>query len=413
MQREATKEVNETAAHPYVKFFPFEIPFFLWQFSEHFFRSLYQQYYFQQISQAALQKTEANISLQCLTQSYVANYTGNEGFLRIQEKVNHLNMYSEVTFLGLSIFVGLLLGPISDIVGRKPVMLTAVIGMCLTALLQFVIIHFSLNVYYYLLCSVLFGASGGFGTVMTIIIAIVHDVTPKWAFTIRIGFIESCIAIAKATTSIATNNWIQKTNCNFEPPAWLMITVTAMAMISVIMMPETLSKEVRISNKQLSNRGFNKIVTGIKLYVKPSYIGYRNHWVLCTATIVICLASLGLGASNSIMNYFLHNEPLEWSYDKIGIYGAVYAAAMGLSLIILLPILVLMKLPVYYISLIGAVAAVITNILIANVKSDYQMFIRKFILILILIIVTAIKIFSWGISRAPCTCLSNHALMYC
>lgn len=365
----------------YVKYFPFEIPFLLYQFSEHFYRLLYQQYFFQQLSKEALEGDlgASNTTRQCFTQSYVANYTGDEEFVRLQERVNRLNMYSELTFLGFSLLVGLVLGPLSDIVGRKPIMLTAVVGLCLTAILQFAIIHFSLNVYYYLLCSLFFGASGGFATVMTVIVATVHDVTPNSskAFTIRIGIVESCIAIAKATTSIATNDWIQKTNCNFEPPAWLMITITALAMITVILMPESLSKKVRLHNQELSNRGFSKIVTGIKLYVMPSYIGSKNYLILWTATVIICLASLGLGASNSIMNYFLHNEPLQWTYDRIGTYGAIYSAAMGVSLILLLPILVFLRLSIYYISLIGASAAVVTNILIANInsKSTSEMFV--------------------------------------
>lgn len=373
----------------YVKYFPFEIPFLLYQFSEHFYRLLYQQYFFQQLSKEALEGDlgASNTTRQCFTQSYVANYTGDEEFVRLQERVNRLNMYSELTFLGFSLLVGLVLGPLSDIVGRKPIMLTAVVGLCLTAILQFAIIHFSLNVYYYLLCSLFFGASGGFATVMTVIVATVHDVTPNSskAFTIRIGIVESCIAIAKATTSIATNDWIQKTNCNFEPPAWLMITITALAMITVILMPESLSKKVRLHNQELSNRGFSKIVTGIKLYVMPSYIGSKNYLILWTATVIICLASLGLGASNSIMNYFLHNEPLQWTYDRIGTYGAIYSAAMGVSLILLLPILVFLRLSIYYISLIGASAAVVTNILIANInsKSTSEMFVRKLISVIV------------------------------
>lgn len=367
---------SEMASLPlYTKLFPFEIPFFLYQFTEHFYRLLYQQYYFQQLANQTIGQANHTVSISgCLTQDDVVNYTGNKTFLLMQEHVNRLNMYSEILFLGLSGLTALLLGPLSDIIGRKPILIFTVVGLILTAVLQLLIIHFRLDVYYYLICAVFFGGTGGFGTVMTLMIATIHDVTPKWVFTVRLGLLESGIAIARMATSLGTNNWIQMTGCNFNPPAWLMIVVVALAITAVILMPETLCKETRQQNKTQGFRGVTKIINGLKIYAFPWYIGKRNYWQLITATTVLSLASIGIGAYNNIMNYFLHNKPLEWSYDRIGIFGAVYSAAMGGTLIILLPVLITLKLSKYLICLIGSLFAVVTNILIANVQTDWEMF---------------------------------------
>ena len=141
----------------YIKFFPFEIIFLLFQFSEHFYRLLYQQYYFQHLANLSLSEqpnyTEPSPSI-CLDQDYIINHTDNENFVKLQTTVNHLNMYSELVFMGLSALTALFLGPLSDVIGRKPIIITTMIGVALTAVTQFIVIYFNLNVYYYLLCAV-------------------------------------------------------------------------------------------------------------------------------------------------------------------------------------------------------------------------------------------------------------------
>ena len=226
------------------------------------------------------------------------------------------------------------------------------------------------------MCS-FYGGFGGQGTMITVMMATVKDVTSKQWLTIRIGVIESCIAIAKVVTALASNNWIQNTGCNFQPPAWLMIVVSALALICSLIIPETLSKDLRMQYKTGHNKGFKKLSTGVKIFTQPHFIGWRNYWQLCC---VICCASFGQGASVTIMNYFLHNKPLEWSYNLIGLYGVVYSGTMALSLNLVLPVLLLCKLSNSFICLIGAVFAIVTNVLIATVKTNWEMFVGELLL---------------------------------
>ena len=370
--------MEESRPSLYVKCFPYEIPFLLYQFSEHFYRLLYQQYYFQQLGFQTLVEL-SNYSYPsgsiCLAEDYIVTYIGQEEFVKLQQNVNHFNMYSEIVFLGLSVLIAFILGPLSDIIGRKPIMIIVCVGIVLTAAMQFVVIQFKLPVQYYLLCSVFFGGFGGYGTMMAVVLAIMCDVTPSKAYAIRIGIVEACIAFAKATSSLACNNWSQISNCSFfQPASWLMIVISALTLLCVVIMPETLCKERRENYRQQQSKGFEKIINGVKLYTQPHFLGWNNYWQLYAATLVLCLASLGVGGSNQIINYFLHNKPLEWSYDKVGIYGVLYAGSMGITLVIILPILVLLGLTSHCICLIGALFAIVTNILLANIASSWEMF---------------------------------------
>jgi PCFT/HCP family folate transporter-like MFS transporter 1/3 len=370
----ATK--SKTYSALYVKLFPFELIYLLFQFSEHFYRYLYQQYFFQRLNRAALENfnyTDYNESV-CLTQDIVVNYTGRDEFGDIQAAVNHLSMYDELIFLLLSAVMGIIMGPLSDIIGRKPIMISVQIGLVLSALLQFFVFRFDLPVYYYLLCSVLIGAFGGFVSMMTIILAVIYDVTPAWLFTVRIGVVESCIAIARGVTSFGSNDWIQATGCDFQPASWLMLAITGLSFAVIVFMPETISKEQRNDNMKQRNKGFNKILNGLKIYTRPSFIGWTNYWQLYTAIGVLCLASFGIGANNLIMNYYLHNKPLEWSYDDIGSYGLVSYGCMGVSLVVILPVLKLFRIPNPVICLIGSLSAVISNGLLANITTRWAIF---------------------------------------
>ena len=410
-----TEPPKKSLSSLYVKLFPYELLFLLFQFSERFYRLLYQQYYFQQLAKQTLAEITnytAPTDQFCLDQDYVVNYTGDERFLEFQDTVNRLNMYTEVIFLGLSALVALVLGPLSDIIGRKPIMLISVLGLVLNGVMQFIIVHYNLNVYYYLLCAAFFGGFGGFSTTMTVMLGTIFDVTPKNWLTVRNGIIELCVALAKTTTAAASNNWIQKTGCNFEPPAWLMIAVTTLAMLLGLIMPETLSKELKLKYKAQSSKGFKKLINGVKIYTLPKQIGFDKYWQMITATSVIVLASFGLGASNQIMNYFLHNEPLEWSYDIIGIFGVLYSGSMGLTLILVLPILVWFRLSNSLICLLGALCAVSTNIVMATVKTTWEMFLGKIMEPINDINIIYFNFISWRITRYFNIMLSNNEISY-
>ena len=81
------------------------------------------------------------------------------------------------------------------------------------------------------------------------------------------------------------------------------------------------------------------------------------------------------------MNYFLHNKPLEWTYDLIGIFGIVTASSHVITLIVILPLLVALPIPEQdlnpFILLFASVIAIITNTMMATVKHDWEMFLGK------------------------------------
>lgn len=354
--------------------FPIEIFFFGFIFSVLYFSNLCQLYYFQRLANDKLNSlhSHSNDSI-CINQDYYVNHTSRSSFLHLQQKVNDLNMYSNIVFIVISTMITIFLGPLSDVVGRKPMIIYGVIGTLCISIIQLVIVYWKLDVHYYLIAFVFYGASGGFGFVLGLVGAVVVDTTPKRWLTVRMGFVELSIAFGRILSSVAANNWIQSTNCVFLLPALLMVSVSIVTLIYALLIPESLQRE-STNNRNISKQ-LCKTFNGLKIFLNPNYLGVQKWWRLCVASIILSIGVVNVVGNSEIINYFLHNRPLEWSYNTIGIYGAVAASSMGVALLVVLPVLVLLKLSDLVVCLVGALSAVVTNIIIANVQTSWEMYV--------------------------------------
>ena len=344
------------------KIFPVEILFLLFMFGYFFFTQLYQQYYFQHLAGELLSNLPnytAPATPICFNQDNIVNHTNTTAFQNLQDKVNNLNMYSAILYLSLSAIVALVLGPLSDLIGRKPVLFFALLGLVVASLAQLFIVHLKASVYFYLIPVSIFGASGGHAALIGLVFASVTDVTSskKW-LTIRMAAIEAAITLARAISSVAVNNWINNNGCRFPPPAWLMFSVIIIPCFYLFLMSEPLTEKLkRNTRRHYSGRQkLQEIFNGFKSFLNPFYIGFSNWWRLL---IVTC---------------FLHNKPLEWSYGRIGVYGAISSISMGISLVCVLPLLIAIKFSNALICFTASLFGVVTYIMMATVKTSWEMY---------------------------------------
>lgn len=357
--------------------FPIELFFLFGMFVYFLNGQLYRQYFFQILSLSSLDINPPSNRSMCYNQSYITNMSNASTFQSMQSQVNLANMYTTVLYLGLSGIASLFLGPLSDIVGRKPILALTAFGMTIGTILQIIIIYFEWKPYTYMISTVFFGGFGGHATLIGLAFAAVSDVTVsnKW-LTIRMGIVEAAITVALATSSPALNDWIQSNNCNFRPIVWLMFSVITTALIYIFFIPEPLQlkkdEHISIQNNKLKN-----LLDGFKCYLWPKYIGFSNWWRLCVVTCIILLECLTVIGSIEIINYFLHNKPLQWTYTRIGNYQAIVATAKGICLIFLLPLLLLLKFSNIIICLIACLFAMVANVMIATVRVNWEMYIGK------------------------------------
>lgn len=359
------------------KIFPIEFLYLIFMFLVMFHPQIYRQLFFQRTAQDIMSNasnyTVPNSTV-CLKQDIIVNYTSNATFERLQREANIFNMYSEIISLTCGSITALIYGPLSDTIGRKPILLIVFIGLLLASLMQISVILFEINLYYNLLSVALYGLGGGFATMSGVTFAAVTDITPKKWRTIRMGAVESCVALGFIASFLIGFNWFQSDNCNFLPPAILMVALSIISLLYLILFPEPLGKD-----QSSDSSGFKKLANGAKLFFVPSYSGYSNWWRVWFITLVICLTALCEVGGDEIMSYFLYNKPLEWSYRWIGYFGAFTNAIDAVTLLVILPILLKLGLSQYIILLLGVILPSLSNAAIANVKKTWEMIVGKYI----------------------------------
>ena len=345
---------------------------------------LIQQHIFQKFARETLSSTSnytaPNESI-CLKQDYIVSATGsNDSIIEIQKRANDLSMYLEVIGLCACGVMALFYGSLSDIIGRKPILTLTLTGMTIMCAIQFAVIEFDLNNYsiYLIVAAGINGLLGGTATMLGVSFASVSDITSRKWRTLRLGTTESGIGFGKAASYLLVYYWINSNGCDFKGPAYTLIGIAPLTFIYLMLLPESLPPKER-----RQKGGFKKIANGIKVFFYPNRTGLSNWWRVwdCVAIISIeCLCVIGV---YQIINYFLHNEPLAWSYDLIGIYGVVTALATVASLVVVLPLIIALPIPKQYMNpsiiLFASVIAIITNIMMATVKhgQDWEMFLGK------------------------------------
>ena len=94
----------------------------------------------------------------------------------------------------------LVLGPLSDHFGRKPILLLTLFGVLLQGVVAVIIVRFNLSPYYFILAYFLTGICGDHTGFLAAVFAYTADVSSlKWR-TFRIGVIEATLAIGKGVS---------------------------------------------------------------------------------------------------------------------------------------------------------------------------------------------------------------------
>uniref|UniRef100_A0A1X7UXL6 Major facilitator superfamily (MFS) profile domain-containing protein n=1 Tax=Amphimedon queenslandica TaxID=400682 RepID=A0A1X7UXL6_AMPQE len=371
-----------------IKFFviPVELSLFFYLFTVYFQMQFYQQYYYQRIMKQEILDFN-NISNEqddwyfendstCLNQDDITNMSSQDTFLKGQKEVNHLNIVTTLISLSLSVVTSLFLIPYSDVYGRKPFIAIVFVGQIAATVASIFIVYFKLNMYYFCLTAAINGLSGGFGVILASSFAYISDITPPRWLTIRMAVLGAIIFVGAAAASPAADNWIDSNGCNFRPLVWLILAAFLCGLLyTVILLPESLSKDIKSKNHQPSKKGFRALVQGIKIFTSLSYVDASTLlklWIINAITVLVMTNETG---NVEIIGYFLQNKPLEWDYTLIGYYLSVSSVAHVVVLLVILPIMVLAKISDPIIMSIGIAFVLVCDICIATfVSKTWEMF---------------------------------------
>ena len=357
---------------------PIEILLFLSLFGFYFQTQVNQQYLLQRSARNALDNwTSLNASTDhmCLNQTFVENLTSNKTYRAAQAKASKVNLVQALAFLFPSVIVVLILGPVSDLYGRKPILVIVFMTQTVASCINVLVVYFGWSIWLLVLGSFVTGTCGGLGLMMTILPSYITDVTPQRWLTLRMASMAACLYISTGIGSLTADIWIQKTRCSFKLEVWVVVITSLLGAIYSCVLPESLSREARMARGSVG--GFRTLVKGFKIFFIPSYLGVVKFWQVWVAVLVCVLSLINGTGSAEILGYFLHNKPLEWEYSKIGVFNLMTAMAHLVAVVVLMPILVGLKVPDSIVAMIGCVFGCGVSIFMALLRTGPEMFVGK------------------------------------
>ena len=316
-----------------------------------------------------------NRSFVCITIQDLSNCTNSSAsYDGVEERTSTLILVTNVAGQILSILVALFCGPISDRVGRKPMMLVLSVSGTLSAGIVLVIMYLKLDVYFFILASFVSSLGGGTPVLITTCFSYITDISSgKW-LTYRIGIAEGMLLLSAGLCTTVAGVWLNRSNCFYPYVIWLVLSAfLAIGVYVVLYLPESLSIGERLRKRALTSNqpmGWRTILRGLSIVFLPGHSRWRL-WLLVYMLGGIYFISSGLGA---VSNLYLTHLPLQWGAELIGYYDLVVSILHGFALIFLLPTLVALTLHDSVISFVGMLFCASMAVLTIFVKTTWQMF---------------------------------------
>ena len=347
---------------------------FLYYFAMYLMYPLTQEYYLNWYSLRALENTSYPFANQtrCITEMNIERYTDNHTTIAaLESKATLVYMYRALATLLPGLIVTLAVGPLSDLFGRKPVMLLAALGACLQGVASIVLVCLKGDPYYFVLVGAVEGVFGYYASMMMACFAYVADISSgKWR-TVRLGVVQAMVSMSSILALKLGAKWSETLRCGLLPPLYLFVACNVAILLYVILfLPESLTSEDRRRKNTNKPSGVKALVRGLGIFF--CCVRKYTTWKLWSALIALGTTLLVMESPVAILSFYF--KDLKWSPKRIENYQTVSMASHASALIFLLPFLVAVKVPDSLMALLGLVATICTNFLMGFTASKYLLF---------------------------------------
>ncbi|XP_043910813.1 proton-coupled folate transporter [Protopterus annectens] len=231
----------------------------------------------------------------------------------VQTLTSHWNLYINVGGIIASLFSVTLLGPWSDHVGRRPLLIFPSIGLTLQTVVYLIVMYKKFHVGYFLIGRILSGLLGDFNAILASCFSYIADISDKRSRTFRVAILESCLGVAGMLANIIGGQW-RKTQ-GYLNPFWLAFAVNIAAIFYSVFCVKESVVSARTA-KLFTTEHYRSL---FRLYSTPGEDGRRMKlWLLSLCFFVVVTAHFGM--KDVVVIYELAS-PLCWTSELIG-YGS-------------------------------------------------------------------------------------------
>ncbi len=351
---------------------------FLYFFGEFLYASLIQQYIFNRYGLDKLKNDTSfpnDTASVCLNSSEIDEYTGMNGSYKVVERYSsNLLIYSLVANKFVSIAVSMIMGPLSDIYGRRPFIIVVAVGAIVQGVGVSLIVHFNFNVLLLILTQGLAGLGGDYTGMLTSTFSYISDVSSNRWRTMRMGLGQAVLFLAASMSQGLGGLWFEKLNCNLKNPLILYIACNAgIILYTLFLLPESLTEDDRKRMGTVKPKGMKVLLRGAMIFLFQ--IKEYSVWILWATLISVMFADLNIIGILNIQVLFF--KAIDWGPKMIGIVQSLSQASSIAVVLLVLPILVALKLPDTLIVLIGLFFSYGMAVFMGLASITYQYFIGE------------------------------------
>ena len=348
---------------------------FLFMFGTVLQSALFQQYAYNRYGREMFRE-ELNYTGQfnfCMNADVVDDYLGNGSSKLVTQKASYLSLAYGVTGQLPGIVAALVFGPLSDRIGRRPLMVVISSAGIVNAALTLALMYSNWQLEILPAINAINGLVGGLPGMLTVVFAYIADITSKRWLTLRLGIVEAMIFTGGALAVLINGQWLNASNCSFTGPIYLYLTSSTVIIIyTIVWLPGSLTAAQR--KERIRNVSFCSVATrGLKLFFIKEYSRW-TLWLCGLAMFNVYFLAIGVSEINTL---FLLGPPLSWDPGRIGLYQALTQAMFGVGLFTLLPVLVALKVPDPLVMLLGLIWAAVMSTAIGFVQVTWQMFLGE------------------------------------
>ncbi|KAI6652294.1 hypothetical protein LOD99_7309 [Oopsacas minuta] len=286
---------------------------------------------------------------------------------KIQSLSSYLYLASNLATSIPSIFTSLILGPLTDIVGRKIAIYTPIIAHILSVVCMICVNYLNLHPYYIIIGSLISGLGGHYSVMILSLSASVVDSVSARYRVVRLAILETSITFASFAGNFSGGLILEIIHFNYF--FVLNIILLTFVLIYSILLKETVQrKNIRFSNISIKK----SIIKCITIVFKPFRLFCTNKEPLKFTVLVLAFAfSLtAIFGTLDLFTLYALGPPMCWLPHLIGYFFAFNYLGAALGIMLILPILIKFKISDYILIALSSLDIVIVYILIGTFQTQ-------------------------------------------
>ena len=295
----------------------------------------------------------------------------NSDIDQIQAYASYLGVAMNLCSCIPTIFMSLILGPLSDYKGRKLAIFLPLLGSFCYNFVNLAIDLFDLPPYYLPIGSLLLGLGGNYPVVTMATNAYLMDITRDRYRTARLALITTFTNIAGFISNFFGGMLLE--NIGFRYMFTLIICLFGATLVYTILITESVTKR---KFKPDYSPQLDSITSDIKYFtlemLKPFGLFYHNKNPIKFAILMIALAAslADIYGNIDLFSLYALSPPLCWMPHLIGWYFAFGNLGYVFGIYLVLPVLLRFRVNDYIIIVISSVDAIIMYVLVGTFRSQ-------------------------------------------